>query len=97
MVSSLITRDLQEWQTSYVCTPSQFLASPKSIFYEDNVEISEYEASFIIHSLNDDGSWNITWNWGMYLEEWNISKNWWKANKSIINMLYLKGFNYLPH
>ncbi len=92
MVSSLITKDTQEWKTKYICKPSQFLLSSESIFYEDNREISQYETMFIINSLHADGSWDIPWNWGQYEKEWSISKNWWKANQSIVNMRYLEGF-----
>lgn len=43
----------------------------------------------------DDGSWNITWSWSEYPEEWAISKNWWKSNGIILNLLYLKAFEKL--
>jgi hypothetical protein len=39
-----------------------------------------------------DGSWNITWKWTAWPEEWAVSKNWWKSCVIILNLLYLKGF-----
>ncbi|BCN30624.1 hypothetical protein [Anaeromicropila herbilytica] len=91
-VTSLITTNKEAWKTDYVCRPSQFFISPKSIFYQDNIEISEFELEYIMKSMNPDGSWNINWNWDDFQEEWNISKNWWKAHQTIMYMLYLKGF-----
>jgi len=44
---------------------------------------------------NEDGSWPIPWSWTDYPEEWAISKNWWKGNGAILNMLYLKGMGRL--
>ena len=38
---------------------------------------------------------DISWNWEAYPEEWVISKNWWKGQVIIENLLYLKGFGIL--
>lgn len=91
-VEKSITRNAGEWETSYVCRPSQFFNSKESIFYINNKEIADFECDFIIKTQLDDGSWNITWNWADYPEEWAVSKNWWKSNGIITNLLYLKGF-----
>lgn len=92
-VTYSITRNTDEWETSYVCKPSQFFNSRESIFYIDNKEIADFECEFIIRTQLDDGSWNITWKWADYPEEWAISKTWWKSNNIITYMLYLKGFD----
>ncbi|WMJ86307.1 hypothetical protein [Anaerocolumna sp. MB42-C2] len=34
-----------------------------------------------------DGSWNIPWGWNDYLNEWSISKNWWKSNVIIFQAI----------
>lgn len=94
-VNNSITKDLKLWDTSYICKPSNYFDSNKSIFYLDNKEVSDYECEFIKKTQLDDGSWNITWNWADYNEEWYISKNWWKSNNIIKNMLYLKGMEKL--
>jgi hypothetical protein len=92
-VESSITRNTAKWATSYICKPSQFIDSKESIFYTNNKEIADFECEFIIKTQLDDGSWNITWEWTAYPEEWVVSKNWWKSNGIISNLLYLKGFN----
>jgi hypothetical protein len=89
-VKSSITKDTAEWETSYICKPSQFFNSRDSIFYTDNAEIAKYECEYIIRTQLADGSWNIPWGWSDYPEEWAISKNWWKSNGAILNLLYLK-------
>lgn len=90
-VKSSITADKAAWETGYVCKPSQFFNHPSNIFYEDNKDMAAYECDFILRTQLDDGSWPIPWRWQDYPEEWAISKNWWKANGIIINMLFLKG------
>lgn len=94
-VKSSITLITAEWETSYICKPSQFFNSRDSIFYADNKEIAQYECDFIVKTQLDDGSWNIPWGWNGYPEEWAISKNWWKSNGAISNMLYLNGMGRL--
>ena len=94
-VKSSITTDTDSWKTGYVCRPSQFFGGRDSIFYAGNREIAEFECEHILETQLDDGSWNIPWSWAGYPEEWAISKNWWKANGILVNLLYLKGFGRL--
>lgn len=94
-VSASITRNTEEWETGYVCKPSQFFNTPESMFYPDNKDIAAYECEYIIRTQLDDGAWNIPWNWKEYPAEWAISKNWWKSNGAILNLLYLRGFGRL--
>ena len=91
-VKSSITQNTAEWETSYVCKPSQFFSSRDSMFYPDNKDAAQYECDFIIKSQLGDGSWSIPWGWSDYPEQWAVSKNWWKSNGAILNLLYLKGF-----
>lgn len=94
-VKTSITQNIEEWETGYVCKPSQFFNTNNSIFYADNKDIAEYECEYICKTQLDNGSWNIPWSWADYPEEWAVSKNWWKSNGIILNMLYLRGFNKL--
>ncbi|MHB8963488.1 MAG: hypothetical protein ACYC5K_10085, partial [Saccharofermentanales bacterium] len=90
-VRSSITQNTVDWETSYICKPSQFFNRCDSVFYADNKDIAEYECEHIVKTQLKDGSWNIPWGWNGYPEEWAVSKNWWKGNGAILNMLYLKG------
>lgn len=90
-VKRSITQNTAEWETSYICKPSQFFNTKDSIFYAENKEIADYECNFIIKTQLDDGSWNVPWGWNGYPEEWQLAKNWWKGNGILDNMLYLKG------
>lgn len=95
LVKASITTDLAAWESSYICKPSQFFRTKESIFYQDNEEIADYECEFIERTQLEDGSWNISWGWGDYPEQWSISKNWWKSNVILLNMLYvIKGMGY---
>ncbi len=94
-INKLIVTDTSKW-SSYVCQPSCFIDSKESEYYIDNKEIADYECEYIINTQLADGSWNIGWTWGgNYPDEWAISKNWWKGQWIIQNLLYLKGFGLL--
>lgn len=88
-----ITRDTSQWSDNYMCKPSLFIKSKKSDFYIDNKEICNYECNFILSNQEAYGTWKITWEWTDYLEERNISKNWWKSDLIIKNLLYIKKIN----
>ncbi|WP_333649734.1 hypothetical protein [Lacrimispora sp.] len=94
-VKGSITQNLADWESSYICKPSQFFNSKDSIFYNDNKNIAEYECEYIIRTQLADGSWNIPWSWNDYPDQWAISKNWWKSNNIIVNLLYLRGLGRL--
>ena len=65
------------------------------VFYPGNEELARFECGYIVRTQREDGSWDIPWGWGSYQEEWALSKNWWKANGIIANLLYLRGFGVL--
>lgn len=92
LVQKSITQDKVKWENGYVCRPSQFFNNRDSVFYQDSREIAEYECEFIKRTQGDDGSWNITWCWRDFPNEWAISKNWWKGTVAVQNMIYLKNF-----
>lgn len=92
-IQHVITYDTSKWEVDYVCKPSLFISTKTSDFYMDNKEICNYECEFILNTQESDGTWGITWSWIDYLEQWNISKNWWKSNLIIKNIRYIKAIH----
>ena len=91
-IKKVITYHTDSWSTDYVCKPSRFISSKKSDFYSGNEEICDFEFHFIEQTQNLDGTWNVTWNWDAFPEQWSISENWWKSDIIIRNMAYMKAF-----
>lgn len=91
-VNYCVCRDVSKWKTEYVCRPSFFINGKDSIFYKDNKEVLNRELNFIIENLNDEGTWNINWNWNQYEKQWVLSENWWKAEIIINNLILLRNF-----
>ncbi|MGM9619799.1 MAG: hypothetical protein ACI3W8_08215 [Oscillospiraceae bacterium] len=84
----LLTQDASSWATEYVCKPSLFIHSKNSAFYAENKAVCDLECAFIARTQEADGSWNVTWDWGAYPEQWHVSKNWWKSDLIIKNVKY---------
>lgn len=89
-ISTSITEDVSVWSSAYVCKPSLFLLSPQSDLYPGKEAVCSYECDFIKETQQEDGTWNVTWGWSEYPEEWPISKNWWKSDIIIKNLLFIK-------
>ncbi len=93
-VHKLICTDTARWG-EYVCKPIAFLSSKDSEYYLANQEIADYQCEYIIKTQLEDGSWSVNWSWEDYPDEWAVSKNWWKGQIIIENLLYLKGFGLI--
>lgn len=88
-IHHVLTYDTSRWSIDYVCKPSLFISSKACDFYADNEDICQYETEFIKNTQNADGTWDITWQWADYDEQWHIAKNWWKSDLIIKNMKFL--------
>ena len=91
-VDTILTRKTDTWNTDYVCKPSLFIKNKASDFYLGNKEICAFELEFIKQTQRADGTWDVTWSWDAYPEQWAISKNWWKSDIIIRNLAYLRAF-----
>ena len=87
-IRHILTYDTSVWAVEYVCKPSLFISSKNSIFHDENKDICQFECDFISSTQEADGTWNITWAWDEYPEQWCISKNWWKSDLIIKNLKF---------
>lgn len=94
-VYETIEHDSSQWAMTYCCKPSHYIRQPKSLFYEKNQEAVHQELELIVDSVNDDGVWDVTWQWGSYEKEFAISARWWQSNIIIQNVGMLKAFGKL--
>lgn len=89
LVTGTITQDISQWETDYICKPSQFFCRKESFLYEKNRETAQYECEFIRKTQMSDGGYAVAWSWDAYPEAWAVSKNWWRAEITVNNMIYL--------
>lgn len=88
-------RGPEKW-AEYTKRPSEFIPSREAPLYHGNEEIVETELDYLVDTRNPGGVWDITWSWfalgEKYPKEFAISENWWKANKAIGIMHFLRNF-----
>lgn len=84
-----LTTDVGRWKNEYVCKPSFFSKINSRRFIKENPELIEAEKKFIIENQNKDGTWNVTWKWNDFAQEWALSENWWKSDIIISNIRFL--------
>lgn len=92
-VQHVLTADTSLWATQYVCKPSLFIRDRSSRFYAENRSLCEAECRFLEKTQEADGTWAVTWEWGCYPESWAVSKNWWKSDLIVKNMLFFRNMN----
>lgn len=96
LVHDSIVRDTSKW-VYYSVRPSEYIASPQNRFYRDNEEIVSIELDYLLETRPPNSVWNITWSWfennERYSKEFAISENWWKAEKTIQRLNFLKHFD----
>jgi hypothetical protein len=97
-VNNSIQKDVTSWET-YGVRPSNYIECPNSIFYQGNESVVEKELDYLIDTRPKGNVWDITWSWfdnnEKYPKEFAISENWWKAEKAIEKLLFLRNFNRL--
>ena len=93
-VQHVLTLDTSVWAEEYVCKPSLFIGSQSSVFYMENKALCNFECEFISETQQADGTWNITWTWDGFPEQWHISKNWWKSDCIIRNVKFYRIFHH---
>lgn len=100
LVKTSIDHDISKWEL-YGVRPSNFIRDPQSIYYQDNKESVEKELNYLVETLPLNDVWGITWTWldntDKYQKEFDISENWWKANKAIEKMTFLNNFHFIEN
>ena len=96
LVRNSIEKDISKWQY-YGVRPSNYIRSPQSIYYKENKDLVEQEIKYLIETIPQNDVWGITWTWfdnnEKYSKEFAISENWWKTNKAIEKIQFLKNFD----
>ncbi len=51
--------------------------------------MAQYECAFVRKTQMSDGGYAVNWSWDDYPEAWAVSRNWWSAEITVNNMIYL--------
>ncbi|HWO78259.1 MAG TPA: hypothetical protein VNM69_20530 [Bacillus sp. (in: firmicutes)] len=94
-VEKSVEWDASEWSTGYKSLPLDFIDSPEHPLSEKFSDLIEQNLNFYIETISDEGTWDISWNWGGYPEEFAVSRRYWKGILTVNRYKLLKSFGYL--
>lgn len=92
-VNAELEQAKDKWKTDYVCMPSNLIEDRDSIFSGEHIELINCECRFIEETQLDDGSFSVPWKWWTDYSEFEIARNWWKADLCIRKMRFLRTFH----
>ncbi len=89
-----IEKNPENWK-DYTCRPSAFIKDPDHPLMKTQKKLLEVELDLLEKTLHPSGYWEINWTWSDFEEEFHISRNWWRADLTLKNLLLLKAFGRL--
>ena len=66
--------------SEYVLRPSMVFTPETCEFHAPFAEAIRREQSWLLEHAEEDGSWEITWQWGQYPEAFPVVREWWKGD-----------------
>ncbi|MFZ3069659.1 MAG: hypothetical protein WA110_00850 [Anaerolineaceae bacterium] len=78
-LARILVGDPARW-SEYVLRPSTVFTVGNREFQAPFAEAIKAEKEFIHDTCQEDGTWDITWNWSQYPQEYLIAREWWKAD-----------------
>ncbi len=98
LVKKAIDKDASRW-AFYGVRPSNYIKSPSSPFFEENKALVLAEYHYLLDTLPQNDVWGITWTWfdnlEQYFKQFAISENWWKSEKALEKIRFLRNFQEL--
>ncbi len=92
LTKGVIDKDVSNWGRGYRPLPLDFIHSPDDPLYPELKELVDQNLRFYQDQKTDDGIWNISWNWGQYLEEFAVARRYWQGILAVERYKILKAF-----
>lgn len=74
-----VERDASVWGTGYYALPLDFNDNPADPLYENFRELIDQNLTYYMKQMSDEGTWDITWNWSNYPEEFQVARRYWQG------------------
>ncbi|WP_164670826.1 hypothetical protein [Virgibacillus doumboii] len=95
LAEECVDKDVSSWSTGYKPLPLDFVDSPDDPLYERfGADLIEKNLQFYIAQIAEDGTWDISWNWGSYPEEFPVARRYWKGVLAVDRYKLLHSFGY---
>jgi len=93
-VHSVVSGDPETWR-KYGGRPLWFAPTPKSLLADELADSIQLQLEYEVTSQQNDGSWQPNWEWGQYLDDWEVAKVEWSGYMTLRNLLILKAWDRL--
>lgn len=95
LAEDCVEQDVSEWSTGYKPLPLDFIDGPGHPLCEKFGDLVEQNLQFYIDQLSEDGTWDISWNWGSYPESFAVARQQWKGILAVNRYKLLRAFECL--
>lgn len=90
-----VDRDVSQWSTGYKPLPFDFITNPEDSLCSRFGDLVDQNLNFYIEQLSDEGTWDISWSWESYPEEFSVARGHWKGILAVNRYKILKSFGWL--
>lgn len=88
-----ICKEIDKYGVEYVPVPSDFFTGCYSEFINDDIKkLIKAEIDILGNIQNDDGGFDITWQWHTPYAEFEQARAWWRPRITIDKLLYYRNF-----
>ena len=87
-----IDKDPVSWGRSYKVLPLDMIFSKNDALYGKYKKLVEDNVEYLRESVNSQGVWDITWEWGQYEEDYYVARQQWKGILAVNNWKTLREF-----
>jgi hypothetical protein len=84
---------IEKDRTDYVLRPSVFFPNFHFPFFEDIIDALKIESNWLMETVNEDGIWQIPWNWYQFEDEFEKIKPDWMSDMIVRNLRLIHRMN----
>ena len=88
-LNKLVVTDPARW-SEYVLRPSMVFTAENREFHEPFAAAIRQEQVWLLEHGEEDGSWEIAWQWGQYPEAFALAREWWKGDHIVMYARFLR-------
>ncbi|MEL7646436.1 MAG: hypothetical protein AAGU04_09265 [Anaerolineaceae bacterium] len=83
-----VVTDPARW-SEYVLRPSMVFSAENREFHAPFAQVIRQEKTWLGEHVEEDGSWEISWQWGQYPEAFAVAREWWKGGHIVTYARFL--------
>ncbi|RBP95812.1 hypothetical protein DFO70_102137 [Cytobacillus firmus] len=88
-------KNKRDWGLGYTATPLDFAEHPENSLSMKFGTLIDDNLDFYIEQISNEGTWDISWSWGQFDNEFQIARNHWKGILAVKRYKILYSFGRL--